>query len=211
MALATLAELRTAVLDLRTDLSSKFSSEILPLAEERIYYGDGPVPPLRVLAMETSANLSFTSGSATLPAAFLDKRALYWVGSGGQTVSLSYEPPSVFYPASYARLGGSWPSAYTIEGTTVKIAPELTGTAKLLYYARPTAMTQDAHTNAILTTWPGVYLFGCQIERFRLERNDSEMAKARQMYADAITAANKQAVAARSLGGPMRKRVGFAI
>lgn len=211
MPLATLAELRTAVLDLRTDLAAKFLSEILPLAEQRIYYGDGPVPPLRVLPMEASGDLTFTVGAATLPVAFLDKRALYWVGSGGQTVSLSYEPPSVFYPASYGRLGGSWPSAYTIEGTTVKISPSLSGTAKMVYYARPAAMTVDGSTNAILTSWPGVYLFGCQIERFRLERNDTEMAKARQMYADAITAANKQALVARSLGGPLRKRVGFGV
>lgn len=214
MALGTLAELRTAVLGVRaSDATSvaMFNSEVLPLAEQRIYYGDGPLDPVRVLPMETSANLSFTSGVAALPAAFLDKRALYWEGSGGQAVSLSYEPPGVFYSSFHGRRGGSWPLAYTIEGTSVKISPALTGTAKLLHYARPTAMTQDSHTNVVLTNWPGVYLFSCQIEFYRLLRNDGELAKVRQFYADAVTAANRQTVAARSLGGPLKKRVGFGV
>lgn len=211
MALATLAELRTQVLGLRTDMTAQFAAEILPLAEQRIFYGDGPLPPLRVLPMETNASLSFTDGVASLPAAFLDKRALYWEGTGGQAASVSYEPPSVFYPAAYNRRGGSWPVAYTVEGTSVKLAPALTGSARLLYYARPTAMTQDGHTNSILTSWPGVYLFSCQIDLYRLLRNDGELAKVRQFYADAVEAANRQAVVARTFGGTLKKRVGFGV
>jgi len=211
MALGTLAELRTAALGLRTDMTAKFASEILPLAEQRIFYGDGPLAPLRVLPMEASENLSFTDGAASLPADFLDKRALYWEGAGGRTGSLAYEPPAVFYPESYNRRGGSFPMAYTVEGNTAKIAPALTGTAKLLYYQRPTAMTQDGHTNVILANWPGVYLFSCQIDLYRLLRNDGELQKVRQFYADAVGAANRQAVVARTFGGTLKKRVGFGV
>lgn len=211
MALGTLAELRSAALGLRTDMVSKFTSEILPLAEQRIFYGDGPLNPLRVLPMETSEDLTFTNGSAALPADFLDKRALYWTGTGGQVASLGYEPPGVFYPSSYARRGSPWPSAYTVEGNTIKIDPALSGDAKLLYYARPAAMTDDGHTNVILANWPGVYLFSCQIDLYRLLRNNDELAKVRQMYADAIEAANRQALIARTFGGTLKKKVGFAV
>jgi len=211
MALGTLAELRAAVLGLRTDMEANFASQILPLAEQRIFYGDGPVAPLRVLPMETSATLSFTNGVASLPGDFLDKRSLYWEGTGGQVAAPSYEPPDVFYTESYNRRGGSWPLAYTVEGNAVKIAPALSGSAKLLYYQRPAAMTQDGHTNVILAKWPGVYLFSCQIDLYRLLRNDGELQKVRQFYADAVGAANRQAVVARTFGGALKKRVGFGV
>ena len=42
-------------------------------------------------------------------------------------------------------------------------------------------------------------------------RNDDEMAKALKMYADAVTAANAQALVARVYGGPMKRRVGFGV
>lgn len=211
MALANLGELRAAVLGLRTDMTDRFASEILPLAEQRIFYGDGPLSPLRVLPMEVSDDLAFADGEAALPADFLDKRALYWTGTGGQTISLSYEPPSVFYPQDYCRRGGPFPLAYTIEGETVKVSPSLTGSAKLLYYARPDAMTEDEDTNEIIGRWPGVYLFSCQIDLYRLLRNDNELAKVRQFYADALGAANRQTLVARTLGGPLRRKVGFGV
>lgn len=210
MALATLGDLRAAVLGLRTDMTARFASEILPLAEQRIFYGDGPLAPLRVLPMEVSDGITFTDGTASLPSDFLDKRALYWTGAGGQVSSLSYEPPSVFYTQDYCRRGGPFPLAYTIEGNTVKVSPGLNGDATLLYYARPAAMEEDGDTNDILAKWPGVYLFSCQVDLYRLLRNDGELQKVRQFYADALGAANRQTLVARSIGGPMKRRMGFA-
>lgn len=211
MALGTLAEIRTAALGLRTDLEPRFLPEIMPLAEQRIFYGDGALAPLRVLPMEASASVAFTAGTASLPDDFLDKRALYWSGSGGQIVALGYEPPSVFYPATYGRTGGAWPAAYTVEGLAVKISPALSGNATLLYYQRPGALEADADTNVILARWPGVYLYSLQMEVHRITRDDQEFAKARQWYVDAVTAANRQTVVARTLGGPLNKRTGFAV
>jgi hypothetical protein len=208
MALGTLAELRNAALDTRTDQVGRFG-DFLALAEQRMYYGSDGVAPLRVLPMETTVDLTFTDGVATLPSDYLDRRAVYW--EGAYTVSLSYEPPSVFYPMSRAREGGSYPSAYTVEGNTIKISPELTGTAKMLYFARAAALSSDPATNVILAKWPGVYLFGCQIELYRVLRDDAEMVKAMRMYADAVNAANNQTIAARTYGGPLKRRVGFGV
>lgn len=210
MALGTLAELRSAALGLRTDLSGQFG-DFLALAEQRMFYGSASegVSPLRVLPMETTVDVSFTAGVGTLPTNYLDKRALYWEGT--YSVSLTYEPPSLFYPLSYSRRSGSLPEAYTVEGNTVKISPALTGTAKMLYFARPAALSADPDTNAILTKWPGIYLFGCQIEMYRVLRDDAEMIKAARMYADAVSSANSQTITARAYGGPMRRRAGFAV
>lgn len=208
MALGTLAELRTSALGPRTDMVGSFG-DFLALAEQRMYYGGAGVPPLRVLPMEKTVTLTFASGSASLPTDFLDKRAVYWEAE--QTISLSYEPPSVFYPMSSLRTGASVPSSYTIEGNTIKISPALSGDAKLLYYAKAAALSTDPSTNDILAKWPGVYLFGTQIELYRELRDDAEMAKALKMYADAVTAANNQTIAARTYGGPLKRRVGFGV
>lgn len=208
MALGTLAELRNAALGLRTDLSGRFG-DFLALAEQRIYYGGDGVEPLRVLPMETNAELVFTSGTASLPASYLEKRALYWEGT--YAVSLSYEPPSVFYPLAYSRQSGAMPEAYTIEGSSVKISPALSGTARLLYYGKAAALSSDPATNVILEKWPGIYLYGCQIEMYRVLRDDAEMVKAMRLYADAVAAANSQTIASRSHGGPMRRRAGFSV
>ena len=208
MALANLGELRTAALGPRTDMVGSFG-DFLALAEQRIYYGGGGAAPLRVLPMEASSTVTFTDGVATLPSGYLDKRSLYW--DGAQLVPLSYEPPSVFYPMMSLRTGATVPSAYTVEGNSIKVSPALSGTATMLSYSKLTSMTTDNTFNAILTNWPGVYLFGTQIELYRTLRNDDEMAKALKMYADAVTAANAQALVARVYGGPMKRRVGFGV
>lgn len=208
MALANLGELRTSALGPRQDMIGSFG-DFLALAEQRMYYGGGGAPPLRVLKMELNTPLTFTAGKASLPQGFLDKRALYW--EGAQTVSLSYEPPSVFYPMASFRSGATYPSAYTIEGTEIILSPAMAGTGRLLYYAKAGALTSDNSTNVILSTWPGVYLFGTQVELYRTLRDEPEMAKALRMYSDAVTAANNQAIAARTFGGPITRRVGFGV
>jgi hypothetical protein len=203
MALGTLAEIRTAALGPRTDMVSRFA-DFIALAEQRMYYGGNGVPPLRVLPMEYSEPVTFASGVAPLPASFLDKRALYVTD---RPEALSYEPPSVFYPMAYDRRGMSFPVAYTIEANSLKISPESNATANLLYYRRLATPTADADTNDILTRYPGVYLFGTQVELYRELRNPDEMQRALQMYADAVQAANNQAMIARTFGGPVRKRL----
>lgn len=209
MALDTLGGLRTAVLGPRTDLVTQFA-DMLTLAEQRIYYGADGVSPLRVLPMESNATLAFTNGVASLPTLFLDKRALYW--EGVYAVSLSYEPPSVFYPSNFNRQGETYPSAYTLEANSIKLSSNATGNGKLLFYSRAGTLSADNDTNVILAKWPGVYMFGCQIELYRITRNYNEQAKAMKMYGDAVMAANNQAMMARSFGGPLKRRVaGFGV
>ncbi len=148
---------------------------------------------------------------ACASAPLADRESLVDLSNSENKTRQTVEPPSVFYPLSRGRQGASYPFAYTIEGTNFKISPALTGDAKLIYYAKAAALAADPDTNVILERWPGVYLFGCQIETYRIQRNDEEMAKALHMYSDAVTAANNQAIAARTFGGPLRKRVGFGV
>jgi hypothetical protein len=201
------------------------SASKLPRTE--IGIGGHGVAPLRVLPMESSDEVTFVDGVAPLPSGFLDKRALY---ISNRPEALSYEPPSVFHAMTYDRRGLSYPVSYTIEGNSIKIAPAVNVTANLLYYRRlvtpeDTEAVRDRFTsilydrdgddvtrrsvttNDILTRYPGVYLFGTQVELYRTLRNPDEMQVALRMYADAVQAANSQAMLARTFGGPVRKRL----
>lgn len=208
MALGTLGDLRAAVCATRADMVERFL-DILALAEQRMYYGGDGVSPLRIRAMEATADLEFTSGMASLPATFLDKRAIIWPGM--QAVSVSYEPPGTFYANEASRTGGSYPEAYTIEGDTIKVSPAVTGTAKLLHYAKADALALDNDTNVILQAFPGVYLYGCQVELSRMTRDATQEQLSLKRYADAVHAANTHTMLSRTFGGPLRKAVGFAI
>lgn len=208
MALGTLGDLRSAVLITRSDLVGRFT-DILALAEQRMYYGGDGVPPLRVRNLEATVDVAFVSGAASLPAGYLDKRALYW--RGAVTVPVAYEPPDLFYGQEIARQSGSLPEAYTVEGSTIKITPSLTGTAKMLYHGMAATLAADNDTNAILSTFPGVYLYGCQVELARVTRDATQEQLALRRYADAVTAANAYAVVSRTFGGVLKRKVGFAI
>ena len=208
MALGTLGDLRGSVLITRSDLVGQFG-DILALAEQRIYYGGDGVPPLRIRAMESTADLSFTDGSAALPPEYLDKRALYWPGN--ITVAVDYEPPHSFYGQEHERRGGAYPEAYTVEGNTIKVSPGLTGTGKLLHYSKAAAMVADNDTNVVLTAFPGVYLYGCQVEMYRITRDANQEGMALRRYADAVGAANTYTLVSRTLGGGLKKRVGLAM
>lgn len=203
MALGNIGEIRQAALGPRSDMVPRFA-EFVALAEQRMYYGGNGVVPLRVLPMEHSEAITFAAGVAPLPSAFLDKRALYVTG---RPEALAYEPPTVFYPMADARQGVSFPQAYTIEGNSLKISPAVNATANLLYYRKLTTPVADSSTNDILSRYPGIYLFGTQVELYRELRNPEEMQRALQMYADAVQAANNQAMIARTFGGPVRKRL----
>jgi len=206
--LNSLADLRAAALGPRTDLVPQFDG-ILSLAEQRIYFGGAGVGPLRIREMEETAALTFVDGKATLPGGYLDKRALYW--RGAQTVSVSYEPPSVFYPAETDRAGFPYPLAYTIEGNTIIIPGTSAGEGQLLHYAKAAALVAEGDSNVILASFPGVYLYGCQAEVFRHTRDADEEAKALRRYADAVDAANRYTMISRSVGGPMKRKVGFGV
>jgi hypothetical protein len=184
-------------------------SGILALAEQRMYYGGSSVAPLRIREMESTTTLTFVDGQSNLPDGYLDKRALYW--RGAQTVSVSYEPPSVFYPAEADRAGFPYPLAYTIEGNTIILPGKTAGTGQLLHYAKAEALEGEADTNDILATFPGVYLYGCQVEVFRHTRDVDEEAKSLRRYADAVDAANRYTMISRSVGSPLKRKIGFGV
>src|ERR1044071_1053735 len=101
MAIATYADLKAAVATYlaRSDLTSRIP-EFIAAAERRIAYGDRsmpamPIEPLRIRAMETSADVTINAQTAALPTRYLQSRRFYLSSSPIQ--ELGYVVPDVFW------------------------------------------------------------------------------------------------------------------
>ena len=157
MALATYSDLLAAVASWmdRTDLSSQIP-DFVTLFEAKMNR------TLRVRQMETTATLTPSSGSATLPADYLEHRRVTWAGS--QRYDLEFVEPSYFafaYPSSPSDI----PRIFTIEGSTLKVMPTDATTVELEYYAKLAALSGTS-TNWLMTAHPDAYLFGTLLEAY---------------------------------------------
>lgn len=172
MALATYADLRASVADYlaRSDLTSQIVDHIVifeTVANRR----------LRVRQMETTATLTPSAGSASLPADYLAWRRVTWTGS--TRVELEYLHPSLlqaYYPSTPADI----PQFFTIEGSTLKVRPTDGTGLEFDYWQKITALASGA--NWLFTAYPDIYLFGTLAESYMMVKDfDSAQAyKARR-------------------------------
>jgi hypothetical protein len=203
MAITTYATLKTAV---ATRLARSNMTSLIPdfiyHAHSKMMRGDPSInlPPLRISDMLTTADLTPSSGSATLPAAYLEMKRIYTNNS--TTDPLRYKPPEDWYGYVHEGEAGT-PKFYTIEGTTLKIAPHNTTTIKILYYAALTQMSADADYNAVITNAPHVYLFGALGEAYDHIRQHERAQMYNQKFAAGVQALNDASDNGQMSGGPL--------
>lgn len=111
---------------------------------------------LKLLEFETTGTVSVTSGAGTLPTGFVGARSLSW--SANPERILTYLTPDKL--ATVNATSPSFVSYYTITGSEIKFADDMTGTLNITYMARFTPLSGSATTNAIITNHPGAYLTG---------------------------------------------------
>ena len=145
--MATYATLRTdiATWARRSDLTSAIPT-FVALAETEIFLTH--VPPLRVRQMETEADLTVTSLSATVPADYLQARYIKLDNSDQNTIL--YVAPDKFNPYQYG--------FFTVVGDEIRLPSGIGSNLKLVYLAKPAALTNDADTNDVLNSYYGIYL-----------------------------------------------------
>lgn len=171
-------------------------------AEERFWNGFGNVgdayytPALRTAVMEASATLAFVAGAATLPADYLGFRVL---ARGQGNDGLQFIPPQDF---RITENDSGNPSAFTVEGSTIKVLPTYDGTLDLLYWRSFPALsaTEGFTANALLAAHPMLYVVGVRAEAFGFIRNVEQELKEVQRLAGMVTAANNTAKAQRYSG-----------
>lgn len=182
MALATYADLVAKILatpgyDDQTDNTSDF----VALAEARIQ------ADAKLLEFETTATVTITSGAGTLPTGFVGMRSVYWDGSPDR-------PLSYINPEQYDALRGNDSGDgyyYTITGSSIKTTPMGGGSVVCTYSARFTALSSSNTSNAILTSFPDVYLFGSLIYAAVHTKDEADMQKYGHLFNAAMERLNR--------------------
>lgn len=117
---------------------------------------------LRARQMETSTDLTTSSGSATIPTDYLATRSVTWAGDTSR--ELEYVDPIVLRARFNSGAAGV-PAYYTIEGSTFACRPTDDTTAiTFRYYQKIPELSASAPTNWLLTAHPDLYLAGTLVE-----------------------------------------------
>lgn len=159
------------------------------------------IPPVRIKAMLTQTTLATSGGQASVPAAVLEYERIWINASDGTGKDLLYVPLSQFRTDPDAVMSGT-PVKYTIDGSTLFVAPTSDATLQVSYYGKLGAFDSDDDTDAVLTNHPGVYLSGVLTEAYRWMRDADGMAMEGQEFASkarALTVQDRLAQASGSL------------
>jgi hypothetical protein len=150
----TYATLQAKVVDL---LHRTGDTVIEALAPDWIGYAESEMQEkLKLLEMETTSAVTITAGVGTLPTGYVGMRSVYWDGSPDR--ELSYIPPTQYDILRSNDSGDG--DFYTIRGSSILTTPMGSGSIVCTYLGRFTPLSTTDTTNAILTTYPEVYVYG---------------------------------------------------
>tara|TARA_Y100000310_G_scaffold329437_1_gene399279 strand:- start:4644 stop:5282 length:639 start_codon:yes stop_codon:yes gene_type:complete len=172
MAIGQFSELKTAVANwLADDSLTDRIPEFIAFAEDAMFL-DKRLFLNRNL--ETSTDLTVNAATVATPSGFLAARRLYIDGDPKRR--LDYVTPDRFH-TMYASSTTDRPEVFTVEGTNFLFAPtpDSSYTGKLLYYAKPSALSADADTNWIFTTARGLYLYGALLQAAPYLKDQSDI------------------------------------
>lgn len=212
MAISTGAELFTAVANFLADdsLTSRVG-EFITLGEARIWYGveapaPYPSPPLRARQMQTRLDITVDAQAETLSSDYLDTTLIFL--DGDPVRYLEHMSPVSFWQTWTGSNSGK-PKAFTIYGSQILYGPSPDGTytGEHWYYAKPTALANDAVGNWLLTASPGVYLYAALLEAQAYLQDDEQVVKWYQAYTGTVAGMNAASKSS-TQGGLMIPRTG---
>ena len=138
--------------------------------------------------MLNSTNLTVNAETIALPTGFLQVRDLYIIQSNTK-YPLRYVTPVQMDQMSGTSTQGL-PNVYTILGSNIRFSPkpDQSYTAVLNFYKTFDALSDSNTTNFILTSHPGIYLYGSLFHaaNFLGGINPNQAATWQQMYATAL-------------------------
>lgn len=112
---------------------------------------------LRVREMETTATVTLTAGSGSLPSDYLAWRRV--AANSSPVRVLEYFEPNYAIDA-YPDTAASDPIGFTIIGSNIVTKPVCSSSLDLLYYAKIPALASNTSGNWLLTRAPNLYLYG---------------------------------------------------
>jgi hypothetical protein len=203
MSFTSYSNLKTEIADYlgRTDLTSKIPT-FVTLAELRLSRD------LRTRKMLASATATMTSGDGkvALPADFLEMRNIYT--QGNPRMPVTYLSPSAFMRDARADESGL-PVFYTVLGAEFEFAPkpDTAYVLEILYFAKPTAMSDSVSSNAFLANYPDALLYASLLEAEPYLINDARTATWADLYNRAIQNINSSDQNSEYSGVPLTMRV----
>lgn len=182
MSLTNYSDLKTSVASYlgRSDLTSQIP-DFISLAEIRLSRD------LRIRQMLKTATATMTANDSTvgLPNDFLAMRDIF-IQDQPRAV-INYVAPSVFSRNARTEDVGL-PNMYTMRGAEFEFAPkpDAAYVLQMVYYAKPTALSDSNPSNAFLANCPDALLYASLLEAEPFLMNDARMATWSQMYGNSI-------------------------
>jgi hypothetical protein len=112
---------------------------------------------LRVSQMETTATITLTAGTGSLPTDYLAWRRVY-ANSDPVTALESVDPDWAIL--SYPSTAATNPKYFYIAGTSIFTKPVCSSTLAMLYFQKIPALASNTSGNWLLTRAPNLYLYG---------------------------------------------------
>lgn len=175
MALATYSDLTSALADWlkRTDLTARIP-DFIRLTEARLNR------LLRDPDMIVSGTLSFTNGTATLPAEFGELIAF---GPTGRRLSLVTAQEFGTYEAASGD-----PTVYSVIGGSIKVLPSQgSASTPYTYFRGIPALTVSNTTNWLMTRAPDLYLYGSLLQAEMFGWNDERLPMLKSAFDEGIS------------------------
>lgn len=178
MALTTYTELKASLADWlhRSDLTSQIA-DFVTLAESEIN------TELRLRLMEADEALTLTSATRTvaLPSRYIEPISLELVISGQSNQELTYRQPQQL--AINAAAGSTArPEYWTVNGSNIEF-PNLSDATYTLKFRMLKGLDLTAtSTNAMLSAYPGLYLYGSLLQAAPYMVNDARIQTWKAMY-----------------------------
>lgn len=200
MALDTFANLKTSIANYlnRDDLTS-YIPDFISLAEAR--HGRD----LRLRIMETVATATATGGQnyIDLPTNFLEYR--YVALNTTPKIALRYMSPFEL-TKNYGGVTSGEPIYHTIIGDKLYFGPtpDSSYSIEWAYFAKPTALSDDNTSNAILTNHPDLYLYASLLESAPFLMQDERLGVWAELYKEAVRVANSSDESGRHSSGPLQ-------
>ena len=187
MSLDTFDNLKLEIVDFshRGDIDLKVDT-FIELAEQEMFANPDEI--LRVRGQETRLETTTSGQFLTLPADYQSMRSIKLVTGGGD-VEVIYRAPAQLKLIP----GTGQPTFFTVtDRIEFNRPPDTDYDIVLQYFAIPAPLTADNQTNAILDTFPSVYLFGALKQVFLFAVDTEEAAKYHDLFISAIRGANKK-------------------
>lgn len=184
MSFASYSDFKTTIANYlaRSDLDAVIP-DFIRLAELRIAREIRTRLMLKVVTTDT------TDALVGLPSDFLEMRDIHLVTN--PLTALSYNTPNTFYKDNLASIVGR-PKIYTVLATEIAFAPspDTTYTVQMLYYAKPTPLSDTNSSNILLANYYDALLYATLGEAEPYLMNDARLQTWAAMYQKSIDAIN---------------------